>query len=37
MINKKFSEVTLNIMTQKMSNVANQLASLIGVTVLGSC
>ena len=37
MINKKFSDLTLNITMQKMSNVANQLASLIGVPVLGSC
>ena len=33
-INKKFSDQTLKIMTQKKSNVTNQLVSLIGLSVL---
>ena len=36
MIDEKFSDVILNMM-QKTSNVANQLTSLIVVSVLSSC
>ena len=36
-INRKYSDLTLKIMTQEKSNVANQLVSLIGLSLLVSC
>ena len=36
-INRKCSDLTLKIMTQEKSNVANQLVSLIGLSPLVSC